>query len=272
MIDIKSGVTASVSLKGGKRPHGSLPTGGTGVAAQCVALISTLLAFAMERGLRSDNPAKGIKKPPVRKLERFLSVEEISRLGAGLETEANTTSNPYPCAAIKLLLLTGARRGEIMGLQWQNVDFARKCLRLPDSKTGAKIIFLNHAALEILRELPRLSDNLHVIPGTRRGAAYVGIDKAWLRVRTAAALCDVRLHDLRHSFASMAAGDGFSLPIIGALLGHKNSATTARYAHLASDPLRAANEAVGAKISTALRIASSPQQSAAKLDPSEAIL
>jgi integrase len=262
MIDVKSGVTAASPSKDRKRPPGSLPIGGTGVASQCVALISTLLSFAVARGLRSDNPAKGIKRPPVRKLDRFLSAAEISRLASALEAEAHATGNPYPVAAIKLLLLTGARRGEITGLQWQNVDFARKCLRLPDSKTGAKVIFLNDAALEILRGLPRLSKNLHVIPGTRTGAAFVGIDKVWARVRAAAALSDVRLHDLRHSFASMAVSDGFSLPVIGALLGHKNTATTARYAHLASDPLRAANEAVGAKIATALRIGPSAKEPA----------
>jgi site-specific recombinase XerD len=256
MIDVKSGSTASSQPKGCKRPPGSLPSGGTGVVAQCVALMSSLLTFAVARGLRSDNPAKGIKKPPTRKLERFLLAEEISRLATALEAEAETTGNPYPSAAPKLLLLTGARRGEIIGLQWQNVDFSRKCLRLPDSKTGAKVVFLNEPALEILRSLPRVSNNLHVIPGSRVGAPFVGIDKIWARVRTSAALWDVRLHDLRHSFASVAVGDGLSLPIIGALLGHKNAATTARYAHLASDPLRAANDAVGAKIAAALRIGS----------------
>ncbi len=111
-------------------------------------------------------------------------------------------------------------------------------------------------ALEVIRSLPRLSNNLHVIPGTRDGAAFVGIDKIWVRVRAAADLRNVRLHDLRHSFASMAVGNGFSLPVIGALLGHKHPTTTARYAHLAADPLRAANDAVGAKIATALQTGS----------------
>jgi integrase len=161
-------------------------------------------------------------------------------------------------AFFKLLLLTGARRGEIIGLQWQNVDFDRKCLRLPDSKTGAKVIFLNEPALEVIRSLHRLKNNLHVISGTRAGAAFVGIDKVWARVRVFAELLGVRLHDLRHSFASMGVADGLSLPVIGALLGHKHAATTSRYAHLAADPLRAANEAVGARIAAAFRTASTP--------------
>lgn len=176
-----------------------------------------------------------------------------------------SSGDHYPTAAIKLLLLTGARRGEILGLQWQNVDLSRKCLRLPDSKTGAKVIFLNDAALEILRSLPRLSNNLHVIPGTLIGRPFVSLDKIWHRVRASAGLRDVRLHDLRHSFASVAVSGGLSLPIIGALLGHKHAATTARYAHLAAAPLRAANDAVGARITAAMQfnlVQEAPKRSA----------
>jgi integrase len=254
MVEVKAGKTAVSPPKDRKRPAGSLPTGGQGVAAQCVALVSTLLAFAVARGYRTDNPAKGIKKTPVKKMERYLSDEEIARLAVALEAETKKTGNQYPAAAIKLLLLTGARRGEILGLQWQNVDLGRKCLRLPDSKTGAKVIFLNEAALDILGSLPRLINNLYVIPGTLVGGPFVGIDKIWHRLRASAGLRDVRLHDLRHSFASVAVGGGLSLPIIGALLGHKHAATTARYAHLAAAPLRAANDAVGAKITAAMQI------------------
>jgi integrase len=254
MVEVKAGKTAVSPPKDRKRPAGSLPTGGHGVAAQCVALVSTLLAFAVARGYRTDNPTKGIKKTPVKKMERYLSDGEIARLAVALEAETKKTGNQYPVAAIKLLLLTGARRGEIFGLQWQNVDFDRKCLRLPDSKTGAKVIFLNEAALDILRSLPRLKNNLYVIPGTLVGGPFVGIDKIWHRVRASAGLRDVRLHDLRHSFASVAVGGGLSLPIIGALLGHKHAATTARYAHLAAAPLRAANDAIGAKITAAMQI------------------
>ena len=278
MVEVKAGKTAVSPPTDRKRPAGSLPTGGHGAAAQCVALVSTLLAFAVARGYRTDNPTKGVKKTPVKKMERYLSDEEtdnptkgvkktpvkkmerylsdeeIARLAVALEAETKKSGSQYPAAAIKLLLLTGARRGEITGLQWQNVDLGRKCLRLPDSKTGAKVIFLNEAALEILQYLPRLKNNLYVIPGTRAGGPFVGIDKIWHRVRASAGLRDVRLHDLRHSFASVAVGGGLSLPIIGALLGHKHAATTARYAHLAAAPLRAANDEVGAKITAAMQI------------------
>jgi integrase len=179
----------------------------------------------------------------------------IARLARALDAETTAGGNPYPSAAIKLLLLTGARRGEIASLQWQNVDFKQKCLRLPDSKTGAKVIYLNEPALDIIRSLPRLSGNLYVIAGNRVGAPSGAIDRAWARVRLAAGLRDVRLHDLRHSFASIGVVDGLSLPVIGALLGHKHSATTARYAHLAPGPLRAANDAVGSRIAAAMGMA-----------------
>jgi integrase len=133
---------------------------------------------------------------------------------------AQQSGNPYPPAAIRLLLLTGCRKGEIANLRWDHVDFERQCLRLPDSKTGAKVVYLNAPARALLQELPRMAVSPRVIPGLRADGAGSAIDKVWSRVRKAAGLADVRLHDLRHSFASVGAAGGLSLPIIGALLGH----------------------------------------------------
>jgi integrase len=252
MIAVKQGKTAAPKPVRGGRPPGSIPRGGAGVAAQCVTLLGTLLSFAVDRGYRKDNPAHGVKKPAVRKLERFLSEEEIARLSIALDEECEKSGNPYPATAIRLLLLTGCRRSEILGLQWPQVDFERQCLRLPDSKTGAKIVYLNAPALALLERLPRVSLNPHVIAGVGTNGPLIGIDKIWFRVRKRAGLEDVRLHDLRHSFASVGAIGGLSLPIIGALLGHKNATMTARYAHLSADPIRAANESVGARIAAAM--------------------
>ena len=235
-----------------KRRPGSIATGGKGAAAQCVALVSTIFAFAIERGLCAGSPARGVKKAAVRKVERFLSEPEIARLAEALDIEATRSGNPYPSAAIRLLLLTGCRRGEIVNLIWDHVNFEHECLRLPDSKTGAKIVYLNAPARALLQQLPRMANNPRVIPGMRADSASASIDKAWARARAAAGLADVRLHDLRHSFASVGAAGGLSLPIIGALLGHKHATTTARYAHLSADPLRAANDAVGATIAAAM--------------------
>jgi integrase len=250
--DVQSGKTAAPEPKKHERRPGSIARGGFGVAAQCVTLMGTLLAFAIERGIQKDNPAHGVKKPPVRKMERFLSEDEIARLAAALDDEATASKNPYPAAAVKLLLLTGCRRGEILNLQWQHVDFERQCLRLPDSKTGAKVVYLNAPAATLLLELQRLPENPYVIVGALKGAPLVGIDKIWYSVRKRAGLGGIRLHDLRHSFASVGAIGGLSLPIIGALLGHKHAMTTARYAHLSADPVRAANEAIGSRIASAM--------------------
>jgi integrase len=267
LTDVKAGKTAAPTPKKGERRPGSIVAGGSGVAAQCVALLSTLLAFAVSRGLRSDNPARGIKKPPVRKMDRFLSEEEIARLAAALATESSRTGDPYPAAAIRLLLLTGGRRGEILGLRWLHVDFAQRCLRLPDSKTGAKVVYLNPPALEALARLPRVEGNPYVFPG-KTERALGGIDKVWFRVRASASLQGVRLHDLRHSFASMGVAGGLSLPIIGALLGHKHPATTGRYAHLSADPVRAANDVIGMRIAAAMNDSSHvDDRSAEKIVP-----
>jgi len=249
---VTAGKTAERIESGDKRRSGSMATGGKGVAAQCVALVGALFAFAVERALCADNPARGVKKAPVRKVERFLSGAEIARLAEALDAEAQRSGNPYPSAGIKLLLLTGCRRGEIVDLRWDHVDFEHECLRLPDSKTGAKVVYLNAPARVLLQELPRMTDNPRVIPGMRADSASAAIENAWERVRAAAGLVGVRLHDLRHSFASVGAAGGLSLPIIGALLGHKHATTTARYAHLSADPLRAANDAVGVRIAAAM--------------------
>ena len=247
---VTAGKTVERIESGEKRRSGSMARGGKGAAAQCVPLVSSIFAFAVERGLYADNPARGVKKPQCARSSA--SCRKRRLLGLALDEEAQRSGNPYPCAAIKLLLLTGCRRGEIVNLCWEYVDFERECLRLPDSKTGAKVVYFNAPSRALLQELPRIADNPRVVPGMRSDSASAAIDYTWSRVRTAAGLTDVRLHDLRHSFASVGAAGGLSLPIIGALLGHKHAATTARYAHLSADPLRAANDAVGARIAAAM--------------------
>ena len=156
-------------------------------------------------------------------------------------------------AALRLLIFTGARVNEILGLRWEHVDLQRGLLRIPDSKTGAKAIQLNAPALELLagRHEER-GGSSWVIPGHVPGEHLVNLGKIWRRIRERAELEDVRLHDLRHSFASMGAAAGLSLPLIGALLGHRQPSTTQRYAHLADDPVRSASELVGSRIAAAL--------------------
>lgn len=159
---------------------------------------------------------------------------------------------PMAVAAIRLLLLTGARLNEILTLQWEHVDLPNQMLRLPDSKTGAKTIMLNAPAKALLEKLDRVDGNPYVIAGNLADKHLIGLQKIWERVRIAANLQDVRLHDLRHSYASMAVGAGYSLAVTGKLLGHTQAATTQRYAHLADDPLRVASGDIGERISAAL--------------------
>jgi len=132
------------------------------------------------------------------------------------------------------------------------VNFELGFLMLPDSKTGQKPIYLNKAALELLSSIPRLANNPYVIVGGKPGAHLVNLQKPWRRIRSAAGLDDVRLHDLRHTFASFGAIGGISLPIIGGLVGHSQPGTTARYAHLSNDPLMAASNAIGNEIFKAM--------------------
>jgi integrase len=135
-------------------------------------------------------------------------------------------------------------------------------LRLPDSKTGAKVIYLNEAAIKLLRTIPRLQRNPYVIVGHKPGAHLVEIQKPWRRIRQKADLLGVRIHDLRHSFASTAAGMGMSLPMIGKLLGHTQAATTQRYAHLAADPVRTASDLIGNEILAVMGKPATPPDSA----------
>jgi integrase len=161
--------------------------------------------------------------------------------------------DPYAVAAIRLLVLTGARLREILHAKWQHIDFERSVIFLPDSKTGRKTLYLSAAALDVLSGLPRIEDNPHVIAGAKDGAPRADLKKPWRAVTKIAGLEGVRLHDLRHSFASIGAGASLGLPIIGKLLvGHTQAATTHRCAHLDADPIRRAAETIGATIAAAM--------------------
>lgn len=195
------------------------------------------------------NPTRHVKKYKEHKRQRYLASEEFIRLGKALSSaEKDKTETPYVIALFRLLMFTAARCSEIRTAKWDWVDFSAGELRLPDSKTGQKTIYLSAPALEILNDLPREEGNPYIICGKKPGSHLVNYKDPWARIKKTAGLEDVRPHDLRHSFASIAVSGGMSLPMIGALLGHTQAQTTARYAHLASDPLKAAAGAVSAKL------------------------
>jgi integrase len=225
--------------------------GGKGAAREALALLSAILSFAVSRSLREANPALGVKRYKQRKMERFLGPDELARLGQALIDAEREQMNPFAIAAIRLLTLTGCRKSEILTLKWDHVDVEHGCLRLPESKTGAKVVPLGAPALELLSELPRWEGNPYVLPSAT-GKHFVGLQKVWEKIRKAAELDDVRLHDLRHSFASVAVAGGDSLYLIGKVLGHRQARTTERYAHLSDDPVRAVADRAAEQIASAM--------------------
>jgi integrase len=226
-----------------------------GAANRVLALLSKMCALAEQWGLRDPgtNPVKGLERYRERTRERHLSPVELARLGEVLRrAELERTESPSVVAMVRLLLLTGARRGEVLGLQWTHIDWQAGSARLPDSKTGPKTLYLSDAARAVLAQLPRVEGNPWCLPGRVPGRPLANPQKPWKRLRGAAGLDDVRLHDLRHTYAAVAARGGLSLPMIGALLGHVEPQTTQRYAHLVGHPVQAAAEQVGEAVKQAL--------------------
>lgn len=225
-------------------------------ANRCLEIISKMFNLAEMWGVRPDgtNPRKHIQKYREEKRERFLSAAELRRVGEVLrEMEEEGIELPSGIAAARLLILTGCRLNEIMRLKWDYVDFEGRVLRLPDSKTGAKTVYLGQPAIDVLKVIERARDNSWVITGTMPGAPLYDLQPFWQRVRARTGLKDVRIHDLRHTFASAAVAAGQGLPMIGKLLGHTQVQTTARYTHLAAHPIKTAADVVSAQLAASLQ-------------------
>ncbi|CAO3414013.1 tyrosine-type recombinase/integrase [Azospirillum doebereinerae] len=221
-------------------------------ANRTLGVLSKMMNLAEVWGLRDrhTNPCDEIERYPEHKRERFLSLKEIEALGRALDDSEDEYQ--YAVAAFRLLLLTGCRLSEIQTLRWEHVYLDEGELRLADSKTGAKVVHLGTVAIEILRHLPRIDKNPFVIAGTKSNTHLTDLQKPWRRIRKAAGLEQTRIHDLRHTFASGGLAVGEGLPMIGKLLGHTQVQTTARYAHLATDPLKAAVDKISDRLAAAL--------------------
>lgn len=224
-------------------------------ANRVIAVLSGFFNWCERQGYRPklSNPTQGIEKNKEESKERFLSPRELARVGIALaRAERQQSETPFALAAIRLLMFTGCRRDEILTLKWSDVRLDKAMLSLPDSKTGSRAVYLSAPALEVISGLPRIAKNPYVIVGEKEGHHLVNLRKVWLRICKVARLKGVRIHDLRHSFASFGAQGGLSLQMIGKLLGHTKVSTTEKYAHLAADPVRAANEATGNQIAAIL--------------------
>lgn len=248
--DIAAGKTA-VDVKTKKRGR-AIVSGGKGTATRTVGLLGGMLTFAVGRGLRADNPVHGVKRYPDSRGDRFLSMEEWRKLGDALTTAQEAKANPTALAIIRALALTGARKSEIVNLLWSEVDVQNACLRLGDSKTGAKIIPLGAPALLHLTSQEAVEGCPYVFPAERSKGPYRGVERVWRQVRDYAEMPDLRMHDVRHAFASQGLAAGVGLPIIGALLGHRDVKTTGRYAHLQDHPVKRAATRIAKSVSAAL--------------------
>jgi integrase len=233
--------------------HGSMSK----TARRANYVVSTLRAalnFAERVGVRPkhSNPCKGVEFFREGKRERFLSEAEIGAAADAIEgAERDGKIGPHAAAGLRLALFTGARSGEITAIKWDHIDWDRKLIRLPDSKLNeARTIHLSDAAVEVLKTLPHVGP--FVIAGAKTGEPYKNLSRAWGVAREYAGLDDVRLHDLRHSYASLCAANGVSLQMIGKLLGHRVVATTQRYAHLARDHVATVNDEIGAVMTRAI--------------------
>jgi len=223
-------------------------------ANRAASMVSKLFSVAEDWGVRQAgaNPARRIKKFREEEKKRYLSDEEQIRLGEVLaEALEEGTESVYVVSAILLLIYTGCRLSEILTLRWDYVHSHH--LELPDSKTGRRRIPLPREAYDILMELPRQKGNSYVILGEVEGAPLVNLQKPWRRIRAKAGIDDVRIHDLRHTYASVAMKDGIDPFTLKEILGHKNLTTTLRYAHLADDAVQRAAGSVAARLARAVR-------------------
>jgi integrase len=244
MRDVAAGKTAD-DIKTGFRGR-AIVKGGAGTAARTVGLLGGILSFAVSEGVIPTNPVRGVKRPADNRREIRLTAEQYRTLGDALTEAASGGENSAAILAIRLLALTGCRRGEIERLRWDEVDLSARCLRLSDSKEGKSIRPLGGDVVTLLVNLPQ--DSRYVLIGSGSDKPFVGLPKAWARIVGKANLPGLTPHGLRHAFASVAADLGYAEPTIASMLGHSTRTVTGRYVHHLDSTLIAAADKVSGQI------------------------
>jgi integrase len=242
---------AAVTSSDTDNVHGRVTERGSTYQANRVgSTLSKMFSLAVRWRMRPDNPCKGSRRNQEEKRGRYLSPAELSALGPALAAHGD----PQAANIFQLLLLTGARRGEVLALAWDQLDLESGIWVKPSARTEQKKehrVPLSDAAVELLRQIHTQSGASSPWVFPSGDSHIVDPKKAWKSVLKTAGISGLRMHDLRHSYASMLVGSGLSLPVIGALLGHTQPSTTHRYAHLADDPLREATQRVGRMVTAA---------------------
>ena len=257
MRDVIDGKTALTETTGKLRGK-SIVQGGTGAAARTVGQLGGILSFAVSEGIITANPVRGIVRPPDQKRKARLTPEAYARLGHALNAMEQRGGSRQALGAIRLLALTGCRRGEVLRLRWAEVDEAGQALRLEETKEGESVRPIGKAAIAVMQSLTRRPGSPFVLPGRDGKQPYGGLEKAWRGITAAGKLEGVTLHTLRHSYASVAGDLGYSESTIAALLGHAAGTVTGRYVHHLDTVLIAAANRVAEAIVSAIGAEQSP--------------
>ena len=246
IADVTAGKTAKL-VKLDKAHARSRVTGGAGAATRTTGLLGGIFAFATDRGVRADNPVRGVRRPADKKRQRRLSPPEYQRLGNVLREAAETL--PVATAGIWLIALTGARISEIETFRRTAIQSDGRTAILDDTKGGRSLRPLSRQALAVLKRIEVEPGNPYVLPSaTRKGGHFAGIDSAMERIRKRADLPGITAHTLRHSFASIANDLGYTVPTIGAIIGHGTGTVTADYIHTLDAALIAAADAIAGEV------------------------
>jgi integrase len=251
MHAVQTGKTARIAKSSTGRTT-LVKGGGSSSATRTIGFLGGIFSYAVRHGIRADNPVRGVERPADGRRTTYLSMDDYRKLGAALRAAEREGESPLTIQMVRLLALTGCRRGEVVSLTWPEVDLEARQLRLASTKTGYSVRPLGRPAADLLGSLPHHDKSETVIASGEDGRPYGALSRAWLRIAARAKFTGVSLHTLRHSFATTANTLGCSEPTIAAMLGHSRGTMTSRYVHVVDDTLLAAADRVAGAIAHAM--------------------